>query len=178
MPPTLVPDRATGAGNPPSLAARATEYRTEQARRRRRDILLALAGTVTLTALLGIVRPLHPLWVVTVLAGVALASYIALAAYAQFLAGAGRPASGRGWASGYAQEVRRPAGRGGEQDWEYEDRAGGGYGDPYGSSDPHQAARQAATAGFPGAWDEEYAVSDGYGAHQGYDEPRRAAGGG
>ncbi|HVX21278.1 MAG TPA: hypothetical protein VHB02_08015 [Acidimicrobiales bacterium] len=168
------------AGHTPSLASRAAEYRAEQARRRRRDILFGLAGTVTITALLGIVDALHPLWVLSVLAGIALAAYVGLAAYAQSLR------HGRGHARTSAAATRSAvAGRGSpavaDGDWDGWGSWGGW------DADPTRAggnAHWAATAGFPGAWDDDYQADD-YQADNGYGDdpwqyeaPRRAVGGG
>jgi len=183
----------TGSDAPPSLASRTGEYRAEQARRRRRDILLALAVTVTLTALVGIVQALHPLWIITVLAGIALAGYVGLAAYAQASHVSHRPARSSGQVPaerGYRRPTRRQptewAGTGvdvGRLDdgeyWDWESDADHGR-----SDDLHRAA----VAGFPGAWDDDYQGAVGVGGggdgydYDGYDEdyyePRRAAGGG
>lgn len=75
-------------------------YRRQLARRRRRDTLAVLAGTFFLTAVLGSVRALRPLWVVTLLSGLALMAYIALIVYAQSLE-ADRRQSYQGVAFGY-----------------------------------------------------------------------------
>jgi hypothetical protein len=167
------PSSAVGpSGIPPTLAARSGEYRTEQARRRRRDILFALGGTVVLTAPLGAVHGLHLLWVVTVLAGVALAAYVGLAAYAQALDGTHRmPAPNVSYR--YADDVdrRSAAVHGFPGAWDDE---------PVSQSTP---SHWAAMAGYPGAWDDELADHghDGWDGHGrwdgGYEEPRRAAGG-
>jgi hypothetical protein len=71
------PARATGRHG-----AGRTEAR-RAARRRRRNVLVALLGTVFLTGLLGLDRPLRPAWVVTALAGAALVGFVTLAVWAQ-----------------------------------------------------------------------------------------------
>ncbi len=184
---------------PPSLASRTGEYRAEQARRRRRDILIALAATVTLTALIGIVQALHPLWIVTILAGVALAGYLALAAYAQTSyvqhrqrrAGAGAGTGGRGMQARRQSAERRQGRRGPQQRddghwgpggsdggaWVDDGSSGWDGGAVYGGAPDD--AHWAAVAGFPGAWDDDYAVAgDGYNDDEEHFEPRRAAAGG
>lgn len=192
-------------GHAPSLAAQNGEYRAELARRRRRDILLGLAGTVTITALLGIVDALHPLWVISVLGGIALAVYVGLAAYVQSVrngrshprarsAGTGRPVSafraGSAGAeaaagAGVGRRARRSsvAGRGAPAvaDDRWDPQLDGVRG--VDSAEPGLAGRDAhwaATAGFPGAWDDDYQADfgdDGY-YYEEYEEPRRAVGGG
>lgn len=135
----------------PSLAQRAEEYRRERNRRRRRDIVLGLAVTTLLTALLGIVHGLRMLWVLTVLSTVALVAYAALFHYARLLAGAGRSSARRPLPSAR----RRPHRAAGPTGWEDD---GYGYGGPSVAWD----IRQAAAAGFPGAWDE---LEEGEGAY-------------
>lgn len=71
---------------PLSAAPRADELRRLRARRRRRDVFLGLVATVLVTGLAGIAPTLHGLWVLTGLAGLALAAYVGLALYAQLLA--------------------------------------------------------------------------------------------
>ncbi len=161
------PSAVGPSGAPPTLAARSGEYRTEQARRRRRDILLALGGTVVLTAPLGAVHGLHLLWVVTILAGIALAAYVGLAAYAQALDGTHR-ASAPNVPYRYTDDVdrRSAAVHGFPGAWDDE------------PSPRWAASHWAATAGYPGAWDDELAGQDDQdGWDAGYEEPRRAAGG-
>lgn len=100
------------------------------ARRRRRNILGALAGTVAATGLLGLAPPLHAAWVLTALSVAALACYLGLAAYAANLAVApplvasGGAARSPGYAGGWyrAEELARHEGGWGEDQ----------YGDPYG----------------------------------------------
>lgn len=71
----------------PTVAApTGSERRQREARRRRRDILTGLLATFICTGLLGLVHSLQALWIVTVLSGVALAGFVALAAYATALA--------------------------------------------------------------------------------------------
>jgi hypothetical protein len=54
-------------------------------RRRRRDILLALVATAALTGGVGAMHGLHALWIVMAVSILAIAGYVALAAYAQVL---------------------------------------------------------------------------------------------
>lgn len=68
-----------------------------RARRRRQDILLGLAGTVVVTALVGLVPALHLLWVLTGLAAAALVAFVALVAAAQRLAEEARPLRHAPW---------------------------------------------------------------------------------
>ena len=60
--------------------------RQREARRRRRDILTGLLATIACTGLLGLIHSLRALWIVTLVATVALAGFVALAAYATALA--------------------------------------------------------------------------------------------
>ena len=62
------------------------EPRQREARRRRRDILTGLLATIACTGLLGLIHSLRALWIVTLVATVALAGFVALAAYATALA--------------------------------------------------------------------------------------------
>ncbi len=151
---------AGSSGVPPTLTERTAAYRAEQARHRRRDVLLALGATAALTGLLGLVHSLRPLWVITVLAVVGLGAYLGLAAYAQALGGAGRGSSAASYR--YADDVdrRSAAVHGFPGAWDDE------------PVDHWTAAHQAATAGYPGAWDDEW-----YDEDRGYEEPRRATGG-
>jgi len=109
-------------------------YKRELARRRRRDVLLVLVLTVVSSAVLGMIHSLRPLWVVTILSGLALAAYVGLIAYAQSLneqtrradprrtadasarAGAGYPGAWDdgmvGTASRYDEEPRQAVGGG------------------------------------------------------------------
>jgi len=59
--------------------------RRQVAQRRRRDVLALLAATVVMTGLLGLIPGLGALWVVTVLAALALGAFVALVAYAHSL---------------------------------------------------------------------------------------------
>ena len=85
---------ATTAGSPPTGPTRSRPWRRRPAPsgasarrcRRRRDILTGLLATFICTGLLGLVHSLQALWIVTVLSGVALAGFVALAAYATALA--------------------------------------------------------------------------------------------
>ena len=54
-------------------------------RRRRRDILLGLVVTALLTGVVGSMHSLHVLWALTAISVVAIAGYVALAAYVQML---------------------------------------------------------------------------------------------
>lgn len=75
------------------LSMRATHSSLARARtrRRRQDVLLGLAGTIVVTALVGIVPKLHLLWVLTGLAAAALVGFLALVATAQRAAAEARP---------------------------------------------------------------------------------------
>lgn len=70
--------------DPVAMARRDEARRRSLVRRRRRDVLLGLVGTLVVSGLLGVAVPLC--WAITVLAGLALAGYVGLAAYAQDLA--------------------------------------------------------------------------------------------
>jgi len=70
----------------PVLAPAGPDLRRREARRRRRDILTGLLVTLVCTGLLGIIHSLRALWIVTVISAVALAAFVALAAYATALA--------------------------------------------------------------------------------------------
>lgn len=84
-------DRGGYAGRP-SLAARDRVYRVRQSRRRRRDILLALVAVMVFTGGLGMMHSFRSLWDLTMVAGVVLVAYLALAVRAQQLAVAHRNA--------------------------------------------------------------------------------------
>lgn len=79
-------DRADRAEVTPSVAPSGPTPRQREARRRRRDILTGLLVTLLCTGLLGIIHSLRALWIVTAIAAVALAGFVALAAYATALA--------------------------------------------------------------------------------------------
>jgi hypothetical protein len=72
-------ERRAAAGAPSSARQR------RRGRRRRRDILLGLVATAVLTGVVGAMHQLHVLWVLTAISVVAIAGYVALAAYVQML---------------------------------------------------------------------------------------------
>lgn len=88
-------ERPHAASRPVASASRAVSR--AQARRRRQDILFGLAGTVVVSALLGMVPVLHALWVITGLAAAALVAFLALAAAAQRWAVEARMARPPSW---------------------------------------------------------------------------------
>jgi hypothetical protein len=108
----LPPAVDTTPAAPLSAAPRVEEIRRRRVRRRRRDLVLGLVATGLLTGLAGIAPSLHPLWALTGVAVVALAAFVGLAAYAQFLQletepgrsprhAAGRPGGPRPAVGGY-----------------------------------------------------------------------------
>jgi hypothetical protein len=60
-------------------------YRRQLAAKRRRDTLAVLVGIFLVTAAAGSLHPLHPLWVLTAISGLALVAYVGLLVYAQSL---------------------------------------------------------------------------------------------
>ena len=66
-------------------AGRRSAGSSRRARKRRRDVLLAVLATALLTGVLGAMHALHLLWVVTGVSVIAIAGYVALVAYAQAL---------------------------------------------------------------------------------------------
>jgi hypothetical protein len=62
--------------------ADAEHARLRETRRRRRDFVALLLGTMVFTALLGLVPSLHLLWAVTVMSALGLAAYVTVAAMA------------------------------------------------------------------------------------------------
>lgn len=60
-------------------------WESRRMRRRRRDLLLGLIALVAVTGGVGALHALHLLWAVTGISALALAGYVALAAYAQML---------------------------------------------------------------------------------------------
>lgn len=141
---------------PPGAAPSVQQRR--RGRRRRRDILLGLVVTALLTGVVGAMNSLHALWVLTAVSVIAIAGYVALAAYVQMLdadrqalkpiapAAPERPPSP--WAT------TRP-------------RHAPGDPLPGGVEVLTPSTAWAAKAGYPGAWDDEDALV-----------PRHAASGG
>ncbi len=79
-------NRSTASGRSGMTSRRPSDaYQRRQAAKRRRDIFLALVGTIVVTGFLGLVHSLRLLWVVTVLSVLALAAYVALISYARRL---------------------------------------------------------------------------------------------
>jgi hypothetical protein len=62
-----------------------SSWERRRSRRRRRDLLLGLVAVATITGGLGAMHALHLLWAITGVSALAIAGYIALAAYAQML---------------------------------------------------------------------------------------------
>lgn len=111
---------------PGQLASRSASR--ARARRRRQDILLGLAGTVVVTALVGLVPALHLLWVLTGLAAVALVGFLALVATAQRLAAEARPMRSPSWSDRRPwEEEGLPGTRAGDRQYEGGAWADGGY---------------------------------------------------
>ncbi len=119
-----VPDSKTS-----SIGRRDPEaYRRRQVRKRRRDLLAGIVVTLVLTGALGFIQSFRVLWVFTVLSAVALAGYVALAAYAQSIEEASHARGRRREASrASATERRRMASYRDDEDEIYEE----GFGDRY-----------------------------------------------
>lgn len=139
---------------------RRSSWERRRTRRRRRDLLLGLLGVVAVTGGLGALHALHLLWALTGISVLALAGYVALAAYGQMLHAdrdAARPVT--------PTLPNVPA-----SPWR--DARPGHM--PVVSSTPAVAvlserSPRAARAGYPGAWDEDDLIAVG---------PRHAASGG
>ncbi len=134
-------------------------WERRRSRRRRRDLLLVLITVVVVTGGLGAMHALHLLWAITGVTALAIAGYVALAAYAQMLHAdrdAVRPISSRIPDVPFAA---RGAGRPRHA--------------PVATTSSVEVltagSPRAARAGYPGAWDHDELVSAG---------PRHAAGGG
>ncbi len=111
-----------GSGSVPPLEQSHERYRRQQATRRRRDVLCGLLATFVLSALLGLVHSLHPLWVLTVLSGLGIVAYVALVSYARSLSAGRRPgSSGRPVSRPYRLE---PARAGYPGAWDTDDDVG------------------------------------------------------
>lgn len=113
--------------------ADADHARLREARRRRRDFVALLLGTMVFTALLGLVPSLHLLWAVTVMSALGLGAYVTVAAMA----------------TRYDVDLA-PARRTGARPLRRAPRAG----TAPAVVDVDAGRRSLATAGFPGAWDE------------------------
>lgn len=152
-PPAERTDRRTSPPRPP--AATSAQQR-RRGRRRRRDILLGLVVTAALTGGVGAMHGLHALWVVTAIATVAIAGYVALAAYVQML-DADRQA---------LKPIPNAAPERPPSPWAL-NRPRHAPGEPLPGVEVLTAPTSwAAKAGYPGAWDDEAPV------------PRHAATGG
>jgi hypothetical protein len=64
---------------------RHSAWERRRSRRRRRDVLLSLVAVAAATGGLGAMHALHLLWAITGVSALAIAGYVALAAYAQVL---------------------------------------------------------------------------------------------
>lgn len=119
----------------PWLAQRSEDYRRQQGRRRRREVVAGLTATFLVTGLLGIAHQFRLLWVLTALSGLVLAAYVALSLYARSLSAPARVRPSR------PASARRIADPEPPQPVLYPGR--------------EVAQRRAlAVAGFPGAWDD------------------------
>jgi len=131
---------------------RQSAWERRRGRRRRRDLLLGLTAVVAVTGGLGALHALHLLWAVTGVSVLALAGYVALAAYAQMLYAdrdAGRPVAMRqGDVPSGEWSGSRPAYAFRPQSTPAVEVVGA-------RSSP------AARAGYPGAWDEDELVAVG-----------------
>jgi len=78
------PPRRNGGHQP--AAAHVDAYTSAQARKRRRDVFVALVSTVLGTLVLGAIPGAHVLWIVTVLAAVVLGGYVALLVHMRMVA--------------------------------------------------------------------------------------------
>ena len=82
----LLDDSMTGPGEGRRRTGpQPSAQQRRRGRRRRRDILLGLGVTALLTGVVGSMHSLHVLWAVTAISVVAIAGYVALAAYVQML---------------------------------------------------------------------------------------------
>ncbi len=152
--PQLTPELVHG------IRRRQSSWERRRNRRRRRDILLGLLAMAFATGGLGALHALHLLWAVTGVSALALAGYVALAAYAQMLHAdrdAVRPVTPRlpvvqttPWGTSGSRYA--PAGR-----------------TPGAFEVLSEGSTLAARAGYPGAWDDDQLVVVG---------PRHAVSGG
>ncbi|MGH8989867.1 MAG: hypothetical protein ACRDXC_14950 [Acidimicrobiales bacterium] len=90
VPPVLalvdVQGAAPGAAKLVDVARRKhLTWERKRTRRRRRDVLLSLAAVAVTTGVLGAMHAFHLLWAITGISALAIAGYVALAAYAQML---------------------------------------------------------------------------------------------